>query len=479
MIEYLRDGAEIYRRSFATIRAEAELDGLEPTLARTAVRMIHACGMVDLAADLIASADFAAVATRALGNGAPILCDTAMVAAGITRSRLPVANEVVCTLGDPGVPALARKLETTRSAAALELWRDRLEGAVAVIGNAPTALFRLLEMVSAGGPRPAVVIGVPVGFVGAAESKQALAEHPSGLPYLVVQRPPGRQRARRRRRQCAGQRGRMSVARETRTGRLFGVGVGPGDPELMTIKARRVIESSPVVAYPVARHGRSVARRVAEPYLRRSQLQIPLRYPVTTEDTDHPDGYEGALRDFYDASAAELAAHLDAGHDVAVLCEGDPFFYGSYTYLHERLAGRYDTEVIPGVTSFSAAAASTGTPLARRDEVLTVIPGTLAPEAVAARLRSTDAAVVLKLGRTFARVQEAAERAGVASRSVYVERASSCPRALGGAARGAGRGAVHVAGAGAGWRCSGLRQRQARQRRGDRDRARRSRMADS
>jgi len=186
VIDYLRDGAEIYRRSFATIRAEAELDGLEPILARTAVRMIHACGMVDLAADVIASADFGAAAAGALQDGAPILCDTEMVAAGITRARLPVANEVLCTLGDASVPALARKLGTTRSAAALELWRDHLEGAVAVIGNAPTALFRLLELVSDGGPRPAAVIGVPVGFVGAAESKQALAEHPAGLAYLVV-----------------------------------------------------------------------------------------------------------------------------------------------------------------------------------------------------------------------------------------------------------------------------------------------------
>ena len=210
-----------------------------------------------------------------------------------------------------------------------------------------------------------------------------------------------------------------------RTGRLFGVGVGPGDPELVTIKARRVIESSAVIAYPVARHGRSVARRIAAPYLRESQAEVALRYPVTTEETDHPGGYEGALRDFYEASAAELSAHLDAGRDVAVLCEGDPFLYGSYMYLHDRLAGRYRTEVIPGVTSFSAAAASTGTPLARRDEVLTVLPGTLSPDALAARLRASDASVVLKLGRTFGAVREAAERAGVAQRSVYVERASS------------------------------------------------------
>jgi precorrin-2 C20-methyltransferase/precorrin-3B C17-methyltransferase len=146
---------------------------------------------------------------------------------------------------------------------------------------------------------------------------------------------------------------------------------------------------------------------------------------VTTERTDHPGGYDAALREFYDAAAAELAAHLDAGRDVAVLCEGDPFFYGSYMYLHERLAGRYRTEVVPGVTSFSAAAATAGTPLAKRDDVLTIVPGTLAPELLAARLRGADAAVVLKLGRRFAAVREAAERAGVAERAVYVERASA------------------------------------------------------
>lgn len=208
-------------------------------------------------------------------------------------------------------------------------------------------------------------------------------------------------------------------------GRLFGVGVGPGDPELVTVKAQRVIERADVVAYPAARHGRSIARRIAAPYLRESQVEVALGYPVTTEKTDHPGGYEGALEDFYDESAAKLAAHLDAGRDVAVLCEGDPFFYGSYMYLHERLAGRYPTEVIPGVTSFSAAAAATGTPLAKRDDVLTVLPGTLPPDVLAARLRATDAAIVLKLGRTFGGVREAVERAGVAERGVYVERASS------------------------------------------------------
>jgi precorrin-2 C20-methyltransferase/precorrin-3B C17-methyltransferase len=208
-------------------------------------------------------------------------------------------------------------------------------------------------------------------------------------------------------------------------GRLYGVGVGPGDPELVTLKAQRIIAAADVVAYPVARHGRSVARRIAAPYLRADQIEVALGYPVTTEQTDHPGGYEAALREFYDDAAAGLAAHLDDGRDVAVLCEGDPFFYGSYMYLHERLAGRYRTEVVPGVTSFSAAAASAGTPLAKRDDVLTIVPGTLAPELLAARLAGADAAVVLKLGRRFVGVREAAERAGVAERAVYVERAST------------------------------------------------------
>jgi len=186
MSVYERDGAEIYRRSFAMIRAEAELDGFDPVLERVAVRMIHACGMVDLAADIAASPRFGTLAQAALRDGAPILCDTAMVAAGVTRSRLPAGNEVVCTLSDPQVAELAARLQTTRTAAALELWRDRLDGALVVVGNAPTALFRLLEIVEEGRARPAAVIGVPVGFIGAAESKLALAEHPAALEHVVV-----------------------------------------------------------------------------------------------------------------------------------------------------------------------------------------------------------------------------------------------------------------------------------------------------
>jgi precorrin-8X/cobalt-precorrin-8 methylmutase len=187
-LDYIRDGAEIYRRSFATIRAEADLGGLDPILARTAVRMIHACGMVDLVDDIVASNGFGVAATTALRAGAPVLCDTQMVAAGITRSRLPASNEVVCTLSDPRVPALAAELGTTRTAAAIELWRERLGGSVVVVGNAPTALFRLLEVLATGGPRPAAVIGVPVGFVGAAESKDALATRGDAgqVEYLIV-----------------------------------------------------------------------------------------------------------------------------------------------------------------------------------------------------------------------------------------------------------------------------------------------------
>ncbi|MQA97460.1 MAG: precorrin-8X methylmutase [Streptosporangiales bacterium] len=184
MSEYIRDGAEIYRRSFATIRAEADLDGLPPDVAQVAVRMIHACGMTDLVTDLAWSPRVVTRARTALRDGAPVLCDAMMIASGITRRRLPADNAVLCTLNDPAVPELAKRLGTTCSAAALELWRERLDGAVVAIGNAPTALFRLLELVAEGAGRPAAVLGIPVGFIGAAESKRALAE--TDLDHLVV-----------------------------------------------------------------------------------------------------------------------------------------------------------------------------------------------------------------------------------------------------------------------------------------------------
>jgi precorrin-8X/cobalt-precorrin-8 methylmutase len=182
--DYIRDGAEIYRRSFAAIRAEADLGRFPADVARVVVRMIHSCGMTDLPPDVGYSDGVVRAARAALVGGAPVLCDAQMVASGITRRRLPAVNEVVCMLSDPAVPSLAESLGTTRSAAALDLWGARLTGAVVAIGNAPTALFRLLELVEAGAGRPAAVLGIPVGFVGAAESKAALAG--SGLEYLVV-----------------------------------------------------------------------------------------------------------------------------------------------------------------------------------------------------------------------------------------------------------------------------------------------------
>jgi precorrin-8X/cobalt-precorrin-8 methylmutase len=182
--DYVRDGAEIYRRSFSAIRAEADLARFPADVARVVVRMIHSCGMTDLPADVGYSDSVVRAARTALTSGAPVLCDAAMVASGITRRRLPAGNEIICTLNDPTVPDLARSLGTTRSAAALDLWLPVLSGAVVAIGNAPTALFRLLELIAAGAGRPAAVFGIPVGFVGAAESKSALAS--SGLEYLVV-----------------------------------------------------------------------------------------------------------------------------------------------------------------------------------------------------------------------------------------------------------------------------------------------------
>ncbi|GHF23329.1 MULTISPECIES: precorrin-8X methylmutase [Streptomyces] len=186
VFDYDKDGASIYRQSFATIRAEADLGGLPPDVSKVAVRMIHACGMTDLVRDLAWSPQVVARAREALRAGAPILCDANMVASGVTRKRLPADNEVLCTLADPSVPELARRMGTTRSAAALELWRGKLDGAVVAVGNAPTALFRLLEMVAEGAARPAAVLGIPVGFIGAAESKDALADNQLGLEYLVV-----------------------------------------------------------------------------------------------------------------------------------------------------------------------------------------------------------------------------------------------------------------------------------------------------
>ncbi|HMH87969.1 MAG TPA: precorrin-8X methylmutase [Steroidobacteraceae bacterium] len=186
MNDYLRNGAAIYERSFAIIRAEANLSGFSDAQADVAVRMIHACGMVEIAQSIVFSAGAVASAREALRGGAVILCDSEMVSHGVTRARLPADNSVICSLHDPSVLAIAEGSHTTRSAAALELWREHLQGAIVVIGNAPTSLFRLLDMLDEGAPRPAAIIGVPVGFVGAVESKEALIADSRGVPYISV-----------------------------------------------------------------------------------------------------------------------------------------------------------------------------------------------------------------------------------------------------------------------------------------------------
>jgi precorrin-8X/cobalt-precorrin-8 methylmutase len=185
-MEYLRDPAEIYRRSFATIAEEVDFTATPPDVAEVATRLIHACGMVDLVEDLAWTPDVVSAGRAALAAGATILTDAQMVASGIMATRLPASNRVLCTLSDPTVPDLAAHLETTRSAAALDLWLPHLAGSIVAIGNAPTALFRLLELLDAGAPRPAVILGFPVGFVGAAESKAELASNPRGIPFITV-----------------------------------------------------------------------------------------------------------------------------------------------------------------------------------------------------------------------------------------------------------------------------------------------------
>lgn len=186
MTDYIRDGQAIYDRSFAIIRSEADLSRIPPDLEKLAVRVAHASGMVDIVEDLVFSSDAGHAGRDALLRGAPILCDARMVAEGITRSRLPANNEVICTLNDPSVPELAARIGNTRSAAALDLWLPHLEGSIVAIGNAPTALFRLFEMLDNGAPKPALIIGMPVGFVGAAESKDELAENSRGVPFVIV-----------------------------------------------------------------------------------------------------------------------------------------------------------------------------------------------------------------------------------------------------------------------------------------------------
>ena len=420
---YLRDGAAIYARSFSIIRQEADLARFSDAEATIAVRMIHACGLVEAAAAIEFSADFVAAARSALARGAPILCDAEMVAHGIIRRFLPAKNDVICTLNDARVAQLADKLGTTRSAAALELWGERLAGAVVAIGNAPTALFQLLEMLDRGAPRPAAILGIPVGFVGAAESKAGAGGQRAEDPV------PDRARTARRQRHdggghqraCAGERMNARVP----IGRLIGIGVGPGDPELITLKAVRVLKTADVVVH-FAKNGAGAgnARTIAGGHLREGITELALRYPITTEVAKDCAAYRDAMTAFYNNSAAEISAHLDAGRTVAVICEGDPLFYGSYMHLHVRLAGRYPTEVIAGVTGMSGAWSAAATPIAQGDDVFVVVPATLPERELERRLADADAAVIMKIGRHLPKVRAALTRCDRLSRAIYVERAT-------------------------------------------------------
>ena len=207
-------------------------------------------------------------------------------------------------------------------------------------------------------------------------------------------------------------------------GVLYGVGLGPGDPELVTVKAARLIGAADVVAYHSARHGRSIARSIAAPYLRGDQIEEQLVYPVTTETTDHPGGYQAAIEEFYEQAADRLMAHLAQGRDVVLLAEGDPLFYSSYMHMHKRISGRFRTEVVPGITSVSAASAALAMPLVEGDDVLTVLPGTLGREELARRLSGTGAAAIMKISRSYADVREALKESGRLPQAYYVERAS-------------------------------------------------------
>lgn len=211
---------------------------------------------------------------------------------------------------------------------------------------------------------------------------------------------------------------------EQKKGRLFGLGVGPGDPELITVKALRLLRAAPVVGYFVAKGKKSNAFGIIEDYLHDAQVKVPLVYPVTTEKLEPPLCYEDIIRDFYDTAAVELAVYLDSGRDVAVICEGDPFFYGSYMYLHDRLGHRYDTDVVPGVCSMLGGAAVLGAPLVYRNQTLSVISGVLPEEDLKYRLAAADAAVVMKLGRNFQKVRRVLDELDLARRALYVERAT-------------------------------------------------------
>ncbi len=417
--DYIRDGTAIYEKSFAIIRAEADLSRFTNDEADVAIRMIHACGQVEAAKHFVFSKEFVPAAKAALKAGVVIFCDAEMVAHGVTRARLPAQNEVICTLRDPRTAEVAARIGNTRSAAAIDLWGDRLAGSVVAIGNAPTALFYLLDRLRAGGPKPAAIIGMPVGFVGAAEFEGGADRKQPRRSLCDRARTHGWQRHDSCRAQCTGEAGPVSMNGK---GRLIGVGTGPGDPELLTLKAVRALGEADVLAHFAKRGNNGNARAIVEGKLRPDVIELPLLYPVTTEIAKTEPAYQSSIREFYEQSAADVAAHLAAGRTVAVLSEGDPLFYGSYMHLHVRLCAHYPTEVIPGVTAMSGCWSQAGLPIVQGDDVLSVLPGTMGEAELTRRLEDTDAAVIMKVGRNLPKIRRALEAAGKLSDAVYVER---------------------------------------------------------
>ena len=414
---YEKDAAAIYRRSFAIIRGEADLARFSPVEERVAVRVIHACGMVETARDLVFSPGAAEAAREALRAGAPIFCDARMVAEGVTRARLPANNDVICTLSDPSTPELAVKLGTTRTAAAIELWLPRLGGSVVAIGNAPTALFRLLEVIAAGAPQP----GGDYRHAGRLCRRGGI-ERGADRERLASHRRPRAQRRQRdggRRRQRAGERRRMNAF-----GRLYGVGIGPGDPDLLTVKATKVIAASPVVAYFAKAGRRGNARAIVDCWLKPSHVELPLYYPMTNETHFDDPPYRDALARFYKECTVAIASHLEAGRDVALLSEGDPMLYGSFMHLFIRLRDNFDVSIVPGVSSICGAWGVAAAPMTWGDDALVVLPATLPLDELKRRLALADAAVIMKIGRNFARAKEALIAAGMAEGAIYVERAT-------------------------------------------------------
>jgi hypothetical protein len=353
---YIRDGAAIYERSFAIIRAESDLSRFSGTAERVVVRMIHACGMTDLPKDVAMSPDFVEAAEAALVKGAPILCDARMVADGVTRARLPAKNEVICTLPDPSVPKLAEEMGTTRSAAAMELWRPHLAGSrrrdrqCADLAVPPARHARRGRPEARRRDRHPRRLRRRGGIEGSAGAGRARALPRRARPARRLGHGGGSgQRA------GAGE-GVSGVSERAPRTLLYGVGLGPGDPDYMTVRARDIILKADRLVHFCKRGRRGNARITADAIIAPDPArEIELAFPVTTEVPVEDEGYTGPIAAFYDEAAEQLAAEMTDGRSIAVLCDGDPFFYGSFMHLWRRLAHRFPTEVVPGVTGMAGA----------------------------------------------------------------------------------------------------------------------------